>query len=90
MLQEHSHPFDDVPGYIEAATTLVSSSSRSPSLKIRLSQYGVSLLAIHASKPASASKAEKILARWVLSIGGCMAGAAWYLQKKDEKDQNQV
>ena len=24
VLQEHSHPFDDVPGYIEAATTLVS------------------------------------------------------------------
>ena len=24
VLQEHSHPFDDVPGYIEAATTLAS------------------------------------------------------------------
>jgi len=24
-----------------------------------------------------------------LGIGGCMAGAAWYLRKKDEKDQNQ-
>ena len=24
VMQEHSHPFDDVPGYIEAATTLVS------------------------------------------------------------------
>ena len=22
VLQEHSHPFDDIPGYIEAATTL--------------------------------------------------------------------
>lgn len=28
---------------------------------------------------------------WLLlfGIGGCMAGAAWYLRKKDEKDQNQ-
>ena len=25
----------------------------------------------------------------LLGIGGCMAGAAWYLRKKDEKDQNQ-
>ena len=25
----------------------------------------------------------------ILGIGGCMAGAAWYLRKKDEKDQNQ-
>ena len=24
VLQEHSHPFDDIPGYIEAATTLSS------------------------------------------------------------------
>ena len=28
---------------------------------------------------------------WMLlfGMGGCMAGAAWYLRKKDEKDQNQ-
>ena len=28
---------------------------------------------------------------WLLlfGIGGCMAGAAWYLRKKDNKDQNQ-
>lgn len=28
---------------------------------------------------------------WLLlfGMGGCMAGAAWYLRKKDEKDQNQ-
>ena len=25
----------------------------------------------------------------LLGIGGCVAGAAWYLRKKDEKDQNQ-
>ena len=25
----------------------------------------------------------------LLGIGGCMAGAAWYLRKKDDKDQNQ-
>ena len=25
----------------------------------------------------------------LLGIGGCMAGAAWYLRKKDEKDQDQ-
>ena len=29
---------------------------------------------------------------WLLlfGIGGCMAGAAWYLRKKDENDKNQV
>ena len=27
---------------------------------------------------------------WLLfGINGCMAGAAWYLRKKDENDQNQ-
>ena len=82
VLQEHSHPFDDIPGYIEAATTLASWTREAGSMPVI---YGT--WAMKTEEPAQ-ERMNRVNRKLAEDLGALYApvGESWWAYKASWPD----